>query len=129
MAETTQYFRKVSDIINVPAPDDLAQRDCKSDTIIISTPGNYPRGTLLMSSDGTFIPATAEGLSAADDICILADNLSLVEDDGQALVAAYFSGVFNPDLIILPYELEDDNHYALLEVIAPILRQHCIFLN
>ena len=127
MADTsTKWYRSVAEIMQIPAPDDLVQGSYKSDTIALLTSGTYQRGEVLMSSSSGFVKATEEGVASADEVCILADSLTL--DDGEAAVSAYFSGSFNPDMVILTYETDTDDHSALIENIKPALRKHNIFI-
>ena len=128
MADTsTKWYRKVSEILQIPAPDDLVQGYNVVDTIALAVAGEYLRGMLLMDAGSGFVKATAEGIASAVEVCVLADSLTL--DDGEAAVSAYFSGTFNPERVILPYEAEGDDHSALIEDIRPALRKHSLFIQ
>ena len=123
----TEYYRKCTEITEIPAPDDLVQGSYQYDVVTLGTQGDYQRGMLMMSSADGFIPATSEGIAGADEVCILAENLSFT--DGTASAGALFAGKFNPNRIILSYETEDDNHSELMEAIRSSLRLHNIFLQ
>ena len=79
-----------------------------------------------MTGEGGFVPATSSGLASAAEICILCEDISFTEDTATA--EAYFAGKFNPERIILPYEQDDDDHYALLDAIRSTLRKHGVYL-
>ena len=124
---TTYHFRSLAEILQIPAPDDLITGVFKADTIVLATAGEYKRGMLLMSSGSGFVKATASGLASANEICILSDNAEI--PDGEAApVSAYFSGTFNGERVILPWEQEGDTHAELLESIRPVLRRQNIFI-
>lgn len=124
---TTYHFRSLAEILQIPAPDDLITGVFKSDIITLTASGEYKRGMLLMSSGSGFVKATSAGLASADEVCILSDTLE-VPDGEAAPVSAYFSGTFNGERVILPWEQEGDDHAELLENIRPVLRRQSIFI-
>lgn len=123
----SEYYRKMVEVTEIPAPDDLIQGNYQADLIALATPGEYTRGMLLMTGEGGFVPATAEGLAGATEICILAENITFT--DGRVGVSAYFTGIFSQDRIILNWETEGDHHDDLIEQIRPTLRTRGIFMN
>lgn len=124
MAET---YRKLTEITQIPAPDDLVQGRYTYDLVVLSEPGTYKRGMLLMSGSGGFVPATSAGIAEAEELCICSENLEFSE--GTSSVGAYFRGGYNADRIILGWEQEGDVHSELIEEIRTALRKHGIFLH
>lgn len=123
------YRRQLLGIEAVPPHDELVQGYggmSQISDIVISQAGEYKRGLLLMSSSNEFIPATADGMSSATELCILVDDVT-VSDGEAAKTAGYFGGEFKASCIRLAYETEDDDHDELLLAIAPVLRQHGIY--
>ena len=123
----TDYYRKLTEITEIPAPDDLIQGSYNYDIVSLGTPGAYKRGMLLMSSEGKFIPATSAGLAGADEIGICAEDIEFTE--GSCAVAVYLGGTFNLDRIVLDWEQEGDDHTELIDAIRPTLRARRIFLQ
>ena len=121
------YYRTLTEITEIPAPDELIQGSYSSDVVALGTPGDYKRGMLLMSGENGFVPATSAALAGADEVCICAENISFTE--GTAASAAYFTGTFSPQSIILDWEQEGDDHSELIEAIRPELRRRKIFMN
>ncbi len=127
---TTEYRAKYTQIMQVPAPDDLIHGWYTCSYIKLTGSGDILRGTLLMStSSGTFTPATAEGAASADELCILCNDALQLEDGQTAKSEGYFSGEFLGPRVILPYETEADDHAALLNGIIPILRKHRLMVK
>ncbi|MDR2174399.1 MAG: hypothetical protein LBO82_00500 [Synergistaceae bacterium] len=117
-----------------------------------SAAGELLRGTLLMSDvmedEKVFVPCTAAGLTPAassvsltgeeEDVNvpipdartfgILADTVTL-EADEHVETALYFEGDFNSNAVILPWEAEDDDHDAQIELAREALRRQKIFLR
>lgn len=128
MAEVELKRVQMSFADEIPAPDNLVAGFSIASHISVKTPGEYSRGMLLMSgSDGFFEKATKAGIKTADEICILASNFGL-EDGEYTEAAAYFSGKFSEDAIILPYEEESDDHEQEISEIESTLRKTKIFL-
>ena len=89
---TTEYRAKYTQVMQVPAPDDLITGWYTVSYIKLAGTGDILRGTLLMStSAGTFTPATAEGAATADELCILCDDVLQLEEGQTAKTEAYFS--------------------------------------
>lgn len=110
-------------------PDNLTTgQNNISQNVRVTGTGNFPRGLLLMSNaDGYFIPATKEGVTSADEVCILADSFSL--DEGEYTHApCYFGGGFRSGNIILSWETEETNHLEEVFALQRTLRKHQIFL-
>lgn len=124
---TTYHFRSLAEILQIPAPDDLITGVFKSDFISLTTAGDYQRGMLLMSSGSGFVKATEAGIASANELCVLSDTLT-VPDGEAAPASAYFSGTFNGERVILPYETDSDDHAELLDAIRAALRKHSIFI-
>lgn len=122
-----EYVNIRTEITEIPAPDDFIQGSYVYDLVTLGTPGNYKRGMLLMSGDGGFVPATSAGSASAEELCIAAESISFTE--GTSGIAAYFSGTFNANRLILSWEQEGDNHSELIDAIRPSLRKHRLFLN
>lgn len=90
--------------------------------------GEFPRGLLLMSNaDGYFTPATKEGISSANEICVLADSFSLDENE-YTRAPAFFTGGFRGEKIILAWEDESTKHQEEISSIQSVLRKNKIFL-
>ncbi|MDR1621494.1 MAG: hypothetical protein LBS00_03860 [Synergistaceae bacterium] len=118
--------------------------------------GTLPRGTLLMSdvmeTEKVFVPCAVDGLTLpaasiseslsgnaetlAVDIPIpetriygiLADTVTL-EADEHAETAIYFEGDFNSNAVILPWEIDGDDHEEQIELAREPLRRQKIFLR
>ncbi|MBQ7154832.1 MAG: hypothetical protein IJR85_04685 [Synergistaceae bacterium] len=121
-----EYYRKLTEITEIPAPDDLVQGGYVADIVALASPGDYKRGLVLMSGEDGFIPATSAGIGSADEACILAENISFTE--GTCSASAYFGGIINSERVILGYETESDNHSELISAVKPVLRAHKLFL-
>lgn len=126
-----QLKKLISDVIKVPEAYELVAGNKGAvyvDAIKIATPGAYLRGTLLMSGSDGFVKATENGIKTASEVCILADDV-LLENNEEAYVAAYFTGEFNDTKVIFPFEEEDDDHDEIVEVVREPLRKAKIFLR
>ena len=128
MPEDTYYHRTLHQIYETVRPDDLVQGWVTQDMITIAASGDLKRGTLLMTGEGGFVPATAAGLSTADELCILSSSRDIPEGK-HSISYAYFSGTFSAECLILPYETDDDDHAALVEAAREALRTHKIFVK
>ena len=127
---TTEYRAKYTQVMQVPAPDDLIPGWYTVSYIKLAGTGDILRGTLLMStSAGTFTPATAEGVSSADELCILCDDVLQLEEGQTAKTEAYFSGTFKASEVILTYETENDSHSELIEAVRASMRKHNLLLK
>ena len=127
---TTEYRAKYTQVMQVPAPDDLITGWYTVSYIKLAGTGDILRGTLLMStSAGTFTPATAEGVSSADELCILCDDVLQLEEGQTAKTEAYFSGTFKASEVILTYETENDSHAELIEAVRASMRKHNLLLK
>lgn len=115
----------------VPAPDMLlvGPGGAKhTDVVKVAAEGSFQRGTLMMASGDGYVPATAAGLSSATDFAILADDVTVGQND-HAELAAYFEGDFNEDAVIFPWETENDDHAEIVEAAREPLRRGKIFLR
>ena len=81
----------------------------------------------MASTDG-YAPCTQAGLSTAGSFCILTDDTAIGENE-YAEVPAYFQGEFNDARVIFPFEGEDDDHDAIVEVAREPLRRSKIFMR
>ena len=127
---TSEYRAKYTQVMQVPAPDELITGWYTVSYIRLTGSGDILRGTLLMStSAGTFTPATAEGAGSADELCILCDDVLLLEDGQTAKTEAYFSGTFKASEVILTYETENDSHSELMEAVSASMRKHNLLLR
>lgn len=127
---STEYRAKYTQIMQVPAPDDLIHGWYTSSPIKLTGTGDILRGTLLMSTgSGTFTPAASAGLSGADELAILCDDVLALEEGMTAKAEGYFSGEFSGSRIILPYETEEDDHAELIDAIRVTLRKHSIMVK
>ena len=127
---TTEYRAKYTQVMQVPAPDELISGWYTVSYIKLAGTGDILRGTLLMStSAGTFTPATAEGVSSADELCILCDDVLQLEEGQTAKTEAYFSGTFKASEVILTYETENDSHAELIEAVRASMRKHNLLLK
>lgn len=125
----SEYREKLTEITQIPAPDDLVNGSCTAAKIIINGPADLKRGTLMMSSGANvFAAATSEGLSSAEELCILCDDAAL-ESGYSKVSSGYFSGEFLGTRIILGWETEEDDHSALIESIKPALRKHKLMVK
>lgn len=126
---TTEYRAKYTQIMQVPAPDDLIHGWYTAAKILITGEVDLKRGTLMMSSGGNvFVPATSGGLASAEELCILCEDVEL-EAGLTAQVSGYFSGEFLRSRVILTWETEEDDHAALIEAIRPELRKHRLMVK
>jgi hypothetical protein len=138
----------------IPAPDNLlvGPRGAVSTDIVrlrAAADSTVERGTLLMSgemdSEKVFLLCTVEGLGGdqafsltgdAEDVtvaggktfAILADSVTVAAGE-HAEIAAYFEGDFNSNAIILPWEIDGDDHDEQIEVAREALRRQKIFLR
>ena len=141
----------------IPAPDNLlvgpngaVYTDIAR--VRVSDEATLKRGTLLMSDviDGekVFVPCTVEGLTPSDPSVSLSGNAESVDvpipdsktfgilADTVAIAAAehadtavYFEGDFNSNAVILPWEVEGDDHGEQIEIAREALRRQKIFLR
>ena len=127
---TTEYRAKYTQIMQVPAPDDLIQGWYTVSYIKLAGTGDILRGTLLMStSAGTFTPATAEGAASADELAVLCNDVLGLEEGQTARAEGYFSGTFLGTELILAYETETDSHADLIEAVRGTMRKHNLLLK
>ena len=115
----------------VPPPDMLIagpKGAVHTDIVKFSAVGTFKRGTLLMLLTGGYAPGTKAGLSTAGNFAILADDVTIGENE-YADVAAYFEGDFNEDAVILPWVGENDDRAEELEAAREPLRKAKIFLR
>lgn len=121
----------VKNDVVVPPPDNLIAGNLGAvyvDLAKIATAGEFKRGTLLMLGTDGYVPSTQAELSTADGFCILADDITIGENE-YADTAAYFQGEFNDGRVIFPFEGEDDDHEAIVELAREPLRKSKIFLR
>ena len=127
---STEYRAKYTQIMQVPAPDDLINGWYTAAPISLTGTGDILRGTLLMSTGaGTFTPATESGLSGAEELAILCSDVEGFEDGMTARAEGYFSGEFLGTRIILAYDTGESNHSDLIEAIKPALRKHKLMVK
>ncbi len=129
--KTQVEIQRVKNEGTIPPPDDLIAGNkgaVYTDIVKLSAAGEYKRGTLLMAGADGYVASTQAGLSTASGICILCDDITIGENE-YAEVAAYFEGEFNDGRVILPFEVEDDDHDTLIEAIREPLRKSKIFLR
>jgi hypothetical protein len=138
----------------IPAPDNLlvGPRGAVFTDIVkvrATVESTLERGTLLMSDvmddEKVFLPCTVEGLGGdqafsltgdAEDITvaggktfgILSDKVTVAADE-YAETAAYFEGDFNANAVILPWEIDGDDHDEQIEIAREALRRQKIFLR
>ncbi|MDR3230265.1 MAG: hypothetical protein LBT65_02400 [Synergistaceae bacterium] len=123
----------------IPAPDNLISgpKGVVHTDIVkvrVSEDSTLKRGTLLMSDvvedENVFVPCTVAGLSAEgpNTFGILADTSTIAADE-YAETGVYFEGDFNANAVILPWEIEDDDHDEQIEVAREALRRQKIFLR
>ncbi|MBQ7264134.1 MAG: hypothetical protein IJR14_10515 [Synergistaceae bacterium] len=126
---TTQLFRIEG---TVPPPDMLlvGQKGAvHTDIVKVVATGELPRGTLLMPVDGgVWGPCTAAGLEEPRGFAILADSVT-IGDDEWAEVAAYFEGDFNEAAVVFPWLEDEADRPAALELAREPLRQCKLFLR
>ena len=126
----TEYRAKYTQIMEIPAPDDLINGWYTASHIVLTGTGDILRGTLLMSTgSGTFTPATSAGISSADELAILCDDVLGLEEGMTAKAEGYFSGEFLGTRVILSYETAEDTHSELIETIRATLRKHKLMLK
>ena len=123
----------IGDDIDVPAPDMLIVGSAGAgwtDVLHVVSEGALKRGTLLMSMAGSddFSLCTAAGLSSAQVFAVLAEPVVIGKNE-YADAAGYLAGEFNADLVIFPWETEDDNHDDLVELARSALRNSGILLR
>lgn len=127
---TTEYRAKYTQIMQVPAPDDLINGWYTAAPITLTGTGDILRGTLLMStSAGAFTPATESGLASAEELCVLCDEVTGLEEGQTARAEGYFSGEFLGARLILSYETGETPHSSLIDAIKPILRKHKLMVK
>lgn len=123
----------INSVAEVPQPDMLSVGSGgveHADVVKIATQGEFKRGTVLMNAAGSdeFAPCTAAGLNTADMFAILSENVNIGENE-YADVVVYISGEFNENLVIFPWETEDDNHDEIVETARHALRKSGILLR
>ena len=121
------YRRKLHQIYETVRPDELVQGWVTQDVIEVSA-GEYQRGELMMSGEGGFVAATSEGLSSAEELCILCASNDVPEGT-KWLCHGYFRGEFKASSVVLSWETSEDNHEELIEGIRETLRKHGIMLK
>ncbi len=127
---TTEYRAKYTQIMQVPAPDDLITGWYTAAPIKLTGATEFSRGTLLMSTaDGSFTPATSSGISSAEELAILCEDIKDLESGAVIRSEAYFSGDFLGTRIILAYETESDSHAELIEAVRAPMRKHNLMLK
>jgi hypothetical protein len=121
----------------VPAPDNLTAGPkgvTRTDIAKVRlSAGVLKRGTLLtvkeLEGERIFVPCAAADLAVmGTEFAILADTLTSAADDRTA-AALYFSGDFNVNAVIFPWEAEGDDHMEQAELARETLRRHKIFLR
>jgi hypothetical protein len=138
----------------IPAPDNLlvGPKGAVSTDIVkvrVAVDSTLERGTLLMSgemdAEKVFLPCTVEGLGGdqafsltgdEEDMTvaggktfgILADTVTVAADE-HAETAAYFEGDFNANAVVLPWEIDGDDHDEQIEIAREALRRQKIFLR
>lgn len=115
----------------VPAPDMLIvgpKGAVHTDIVKVAAEGAFQRGTLLMLGADGYVPATAAGLSSSENFAILADGVTVGENE-YAETAAYFEGDFNEEAIIFPWKTDSDDHVEIVEAAREPLRRAKIFLR
>lgn len=126
----TYYKDKYTQIMQVPAPDDLIHGWYTAAPIILTGSGDILRGTLLMSTGtNTFTPATESGLASAEELAVLCGDVLGLESGLTAKAEGYFSGEFSGARVILAYETEESNHSELIEAVKPALRKHKLIVK
>ena len=126
--ESTIYRQTLHQIYETCRPDELVQGWITQDMIVLAVSGTHKRGELLMTGAGGFVPATAEGLASAKEVCILTSDREIPEGM-TSTVYGYFSGTFKADSVIFPWETESDNHGEQVELVRETLRERKIFLK
>jgi hypothetical protein len=141
----------------IPAPDNLLvgpKGAVYTDVakVRVSADATLARGTLLMSDivedEKVFVPCTVAGLTPAASSVdlsgdagtvdvpisegrtfgVLADTVTLTADE-HAETALYFEGDFNSNAVILPWEIDADDHGEQIELAREPLRRQKIFLR
>lgn len=124
-------FQLIKDAGAVPPPDNLIATPGGAvhiDLVKFATQGEFKRGTLLMAGADGYVPATQAGLTTASNFCILCDNIEIGEN-AYIETAAYFDGDFHGEKVIFPFETENDDHDAIIELAREPLRKCKIFLR
>ena len=121
------YKRSLLTVEEIPPADQLIAGSCFEDNIDALCSGNMTRGLLLMSGSDGFTPATKEGLSTAQELCILGQTLDAPEG-AIAKTFGYFAGLFNSSALVFAYETDEDIHADLVAEAKAILRRHNIYL-
>lgn len=124
----TYYKDKYTQIMQVPAPDDLVNGWYTCAPVEVAGECALKRGTLLMGSGKAFSAATSEGLASADEAAILCADAE-VPAGQKAVREAYFSGEFLGSRVILPWETEEDDHGELIDGIRAALRKHNLMVR
>lgn len=127
MADVELKRREFSSSEEIPEPNALLMGLNQSSTIKINGPADLVRGELLMSDDdGNFITATKTGITTAKEICILAEDI-LISDEQYTETVGVFSGAVNKNALVFSWEDENSNHDDEIKEVRAILRQHRIF--
>ncbi len=117
-----EYEEKLYDVIEVPAGDSLIAGGCVEVGVIkLTTAGEYKRGEVLMSSGDSFVKATSAGLSSAEEIVIMCNDLTF-EDGDEGELWVYVSGRFNQNSLVYDESIE-------IADLESAMRKHKIFLR
>ena len=124
----TRYEKQLVENAEMNTRDELIVDSPRAAVIKISTAGTYKRGTVLMegTTAGEYVTATAAGVKTKDSV-ILADDVEISASE-YAECAAYYSGTFKADKVILSYETENDSHADLIAAVSNELRKQNILL-
>ena len=123
MSDKAEYKIKLCELEDLVLPDDLVQGEVETGGIYVDGAGKYKRGELLMSNSAKyFVKATESGMSTADELCILSEDLEL-DDDTIAQSVGYFFGAYNQNRIILPEGM------TMTYEVSCILRKHGIYVK
>lgn len=127
MADVELKRREFSSSEEIPEPNALLMGLNQSSPIKINGPADLVRGELLMSDDnGDFVTATKSGITTAKEICIMAEDV-LISDNEYLETVGVFSGAFNKNALVFSWEDENSNHDDEIKEVRAILRQHRIF--
>lgn len=117
-----EYEQKMYDVESVPAGDSLiAGGSVEVAVVRITTPGEYERGQVLMSSGDSFVKATAGGIITADELAILSNRIVL-EDGEEGEFWVYVSGRFNKQSLVYDDSID-------IESLEVAMRRNCMFMR
>ena len=120
---------QVNETEKVPGGDSLVAGTCiEVSAVTLSEPGEYERGELMMKSGGKFVRAVMPGVTAADEACILARNIT-VSDGEECLCPGYFSGSFSLSCVKINGGLMNTLTGAEQNQLMESLRMRKIFLR